>query len=176
MKTYPRTTLRRRPARVPAFVPVPTRTRADGWTTLRQARFLVALARTRSVSAAARHVGMSRETAYRLRQRPGAESFAAAWDHAIGHGAAVKRKVTPAEIATRAVDGLVRPVVHHGECVALAEKADNSALLRFLAQLDRIREGGGTGFGRSQVSNDASASTSASDHPFPRSAPQPIGR
>ena len=66
--------------RVPAFTPVPLRFRADGWTPLRQAAFLGALAETWSVAAAARAAGMSRESAYRLREKPGAESFAAAWD------------------------------------------------------------------------------------------------
>lgn len=124
-----------RHVRVPAFLPVPLRARADGWTPLRQARFLVALARTRSVKAAAFAAGMTRETAYRLRGKPGAESFAAAWDAVLG--VAAKRKVTPAERMRRAFDELVRPLVRGGECVGLARKADNSALLSLLAQLDR---------------------------------------
>jgi hypothetical protein len=66
--------------RVPAFTPVPLRFRQDGWTPARQADFLGHLAETWSVSAAARHVGKTRESAYRLRDKDGAESFAAAWD------------------------------------------------------------------------------------------------
>ena len=66
--------------RVPKFTPVPLRYRQDGWTPMRQADFLGRLAETWSVAAAARHVGKSRESAYRLRDKPGAESFAAAWD------------------------------------------------------------------------------------------------
>lgn len=57
--------------------------RSDGWTLDRQLDFLDALARTRSVSLAARAVGMSREGAYRLRRRAGATLFAAAWDRAL---------------------------------------------------------------------------------------------
>ena len=93
MKTYPP----KSPAchiRVPAFLPVPGRRRADGWTALRQAAFLVALARTGSVSQAAREVGMARETAYRLRSREGGESFAAAWDRVLGRRTEQGRKVT----------------------------------------------------------------------------------
>jgi hypothetical protein len=45
---------------VPAFVPVPLRTRADGWTALRQAEFLGYLAETLSVAEAARRVNMER--------------------------------------------------------------------------------------------------------------------
>src|SRR3546814_18661368 len=39
-----------------------------------------------SVGPAAKAVGMGRAAAYRLRERPGAESFAAAWDRAISMG------------------------------------------------------------------------------------------
>lgn len=65
--------------RVPAFTPVPLRYRRDGWTPGRQADFLGRLAETMNVAASARHVGKSRESAYRLRDKPGAASFAAAW-------------------------------------------------------------------------------------------------
>ncbi|MCW3847733.1 hypothetical protein OF829_10820 [Sphingomonas sp. LB-2] len=64
-----------------AFIPVPsTRKRHDGWTPQRQKTFLAALYACGSVATAAKAVGMSPRTAYRLRTRPGAESFAAAWD------------------------------------------------------------------------------------------------
>ena len=121
--------------RVPAFLPVPLRPRADGWTPLRQAQFLVALARTRSVKKAAFAAGMTRESAYRLRGKHGAESFAAAWDAVLG--VATKRKVTAEERMRRAFDELIKPLVRGDECVGLARKADNSALLSLLAQLDR---------------------------------------
>ena len=78
--------------RVPAFYPVPTRTRRDGWTIERQADFLGMLAETGSVIGACEAVGISRKSAYALRARPGAESFAAAWDAALGEPV---RKVTP---------------------------------------------------------------------------------
>ncbi len=54
-----------------------------GWTAARQLTFLEALARTRSVTRAARAAGMSRESAYRLRKRDPNGLFAAAWDRAI---------------------------------------------------------------------------------------------
>ncbi|HZF45333.1 MAG TPA: hypothetical protein VEZ26_03280, partial [Sphingomonadaceae bacterium] len=103
----------RRPRRyVPGFVPVPLRARADGWTPRRQAAFLGYLAQTRSVSEAARLVGMARETAYRLRARRGAESFAAAWDVAMGKGKGDThrpRKVTGYELEYRAYHGVLKP-------------------------------------------------------------------
>src|SRR5688572_6632117 len=86
----------RRMPRVPPFYPVPTRTRRDGWTVQRQADFLGMLAETGSVMGACEAVGMSRKSAYQLRARAGAESFAAAWDAALG---APVRKVTVADPA-----------------------------------------------------------------------------
>ena len=69
--------------------------RRDGWTADRQLGFLDILARTNSVSAAAAAVGMSRESAYRLRRRDPAGLFAAAWDRAVGAG---RSALTRAEI------------------------------------------------------------------------------
>ena len=59
------------------------RPRHDGWTREKQATFIVALRRTRNVTRAAAAAGMSRESAYRLRARPSAAGFAAAWDLAL---------------------------------------------------------------------------------------------
>ena len=151
MKRYPRKQHRRPDhRRVPAFSPVPTRTRTDGWTPARQAAFLGALAETRSVCAAARKVRMARETAYRLRKRRGAESFAAAWDAILGRETPGRRKVTPEERARRAIEGLLKPVMYRGRHVATMRKADNSALLGHLAQLDRAERSLTQPRGRSQ--------------------------
>jgi hypothetical protein len=141
--------------RLPAFAPVQTQRRSDGWTPVRQAEFIGVLAETGSVSAAARFVGMSRETAYRLRRKPGAEEFTRAWDiamqlsgarrpgepgvlpqvrYGVEHGSA---KVTPPDLWRRIVDGRWRPVVRRGKYVGSVQKPDDSALLSHLAQLDR---------------------------------------
>ena len=70
-----------------AFTPVPLeRTRADGWTPETQANFIRALEAMGSVGQAVKAVGMGRRSAYRLRDRAGAESFAAAWDRALSAG------------------------------------------------------------------------------------------
>ncbi|WP_054530503.1 hypothetical protein [Erythrobacter sp. SG61-1L] len=153
MKHYPRRSPRRaRHARVPAFSPVPLRARADGWTPARQAAFLAALAITRCVAKAAQRVKMARETAYRLRARPGADSFAAAWDAVLrrrlrGAPEGGRRKVTIEERVQRALFGLLKPVTYRGQHVGTMRKADNSALLGHLARLDRAslppRDGGG---------------------------------
>jgi hypothetical protein len=70
-----------------------TRIRRDGWTIDRQVKFICALHKTRSVTRAAESVGMSRESAHRLRVRPGHADFARAWDIAVapkGHTARLK--------------------------------------------------------------------------------------
>ena len=73
----------------PSFAPVPlARARSDDWHPEVQRNFVRALSVMASVGPAARAVCMSRASAYRLRDRPGAESFAAAWDIALGTGRA----------------------------------------------------------------------------------------
>jgi hypothetical protein len=74
---------------VPIFMPVPMRrNRHDGWTPERQKAFLLALTATGSVAASARMVGLTRKSAYQLRKRADAESFADAWEAAISSGRA----------------------------------------------------------------------------------------
>jgi len=119
------------------FLSVPRRARVDGWTPLKQAKFPGLLAQTRSVAPAPRAVGMSRQTAYRLRGRPGAESFAAAWDRALGQAKAALRKVAVGELARRATEDLLWPLVHRGRFRQVVIKHDNASLLRMLAQARR---------------------------------------
>ena len=154
MTLAPAYRLRRRPG---WFRPVPLRSRADGWTIPRQCGFLAALYLTGSVSAAAREVGMSRASAYRLRERRGAESFAHAWDRVLmapgsGHAGKVTedfRKVTDGTLLARLDTGLVRPVVFLGAMTGIARKADHAALFRLLRRhanaSDRALATGGAG-------------------------------
>lgn len=139
--------------RLPTFTPAPVKRRKDGWTPLRQAEFIGVLGETGSVAAAAAFVGMARETAYRLRGRPGAEGFAHAWEVAmmiarIRLGRAIPGdperglpplppKVTSDELWRRIVDGRWRPILHRGKYVGSVQEPDNSALLSYLAQIDR---------------------------------------
>ena len=59
------------------------RTRRDGWTVERRLGFLATLARSRCVTRAAASVGMSRESAYRLRTREECALFAALWNRVL---------------------------------------------------------------------------------------------
>lgn len=66
------------------FTPVPRRTkRVDGWTPELQQAFIAALSVAGSARRAAKALGKSATGVIALRQRPGAESFAAAWDAAM---------------------------------------------------------------------------------------------
>jgi hypothetical protein len=125
----------RRLPRVPPFYPVPLRAMRNGWTPRRQADFLGYLAETGSVSAACARVGMSRNTAYKLRKKAHAESFAAAWDAALGMPI---RRVTITDLWFLAYRGLIRPRFRGGKYIRSVQKPDNSALLRLMDRLDRL--------------------------------------
>jgi hypothetical protein len=120
----------------PDFTPVPVRARKDGWTPDRQRRFVALLRRGRAIAQAARAVGMSRESAYRLRERPGAESFAAAWD------AALAMRPAPAgtnlsQLWYRAFFGKVKPIIRKGEQVGTIHEPDNEAALKLYDRIER---------------------------------------
>jgi|1186.fasta_scaffold307705_1 hypothetical protein len=95
------------------FQPVPVRPRGDGWTAERQIAFIEKLAGGNTVSAACRHVGMSRESARRLRCHPQGRAFRDAWD------AAVDCRYAEVEEAAleRSKNGVARPVFYKGEQV-----------------------------------------------------------
>jgi len=128
----------RRLPRVPPFYPVPVRGRHDGWTAGRQADFLGYLGESGSVSSACARVGMSRNSAYKLRDKSRAESFVAAWDAALGRPV---RKVTTVDPRFLAFSGLVRLRFRGGKYLRWVQKPDNSALLRLLARYDRLLGG-----------------------------------
>jgi hypothetical protein len=65
------------------FAPVRLKARHDGWTSARQRHFIQALAATKSVSKACKAVGMSRVSAYALRDRDDASGFRRAWTDAL---------------------------------------------------------------------------------------------
>ncbi len=95
------------------FEPAALRFRRDGWTAERQVAFIEKLADTGSVTAACAHVGMTRQSADRLRRRWAARSFRDAWDAAVD--------CTYADVELSAVErsrkGVVRPIFYKGEQV-----------------------------------------------------------
>ena len=109
------------PIDAPAFDPVPTTPRHDGWTPDRQRRFIEALATLGAVAKACRAVGLSTASAYKLRDRPDAESFAAAWHLALQMG----RDRVWERAMDRALNGYIRSTRYRGEVTGYRHVFDN---------------------------------------------------
>lgn len=103
--------------------------RPECWTRQRQAEFLVALAATHSVAAAAREVGMSRQSAYKLRARLHGEPFDLAWSAAVH--SAFDRLIEAA--LERAVNGVEVPQYHKGELVGTSRRYDERLTVALLS-------------------------------------------
>lgn len=110
------------------FTPVPSN-RYDGWTPQRQSDFILALAITGTVHRAVRAVGMSRQSLYKLRERPGAESFAAAWDIAIS----LSYDRVFALAMDRAINGITVPRYYKGRQVGTIHRPDLRLAMAVLA-------------------------------------------
>ncbi|WAT17937.1 hypothetical protein OZN62_13630 [Aurantiacibacter sp. MUD11] len=109
------------------FAPVPhVAPRRNSITPDRQRRFIAHLAATGIVTHAAKHIGASMEALYKLRQKPGAEEFRAAWDMAVDRGIA---RLEDCALA-RAIAGEERMVVSAGKLVG-TERRHNEALVMF---------------------------------------------
>jgi hypothetical protein len=109
------------------FTPVPRqRRRRNGWTEERQRQFIAALAECGSVARAARSVGITPRSAYRLMDAEGADDFARAWDLAIDIGiervrlAALDRTLHGAPCAVYRRGKLVRVETRFNDRLAIA--------------------------------------------------------
>jgi hypothetical protein len=110
------------------WVPVLRKPRRDGFTPQRQLDFIRALADTGCVEQAAREVGMSPKSCYRLRNSPEGTQFAAAWDAALPYAA--RRLV---DIAfDRAIHGSDEPVFDKDGNRVGRRMRQNDRLLMFL--------------------------------------------
>ncbi|MXO87831.1 hypothetical protein GRI32_03660 [Altererythrobacter aestuarii] len=110
------------------FAPVPhAAPRRNSITAERQRAFIAHLAATGIVTSAAKHIGASMEALYKLRKRPGAQEFDAAWDAAVDRGVA---RLEDTALA-RAIEGEERLVVSAGKVVG-SERRHNEALVMFL--------------------------------------------
>jgi hypothetical protein len=116
-----------------AFTAVPLdRRRANGWTPGQQERFILALDAMGSVGQAAKAVGMSRQSAYNLRERPGAEGFARSWDLAIENG----RRRQFSYGMERAINGVTTITVQRGGAVTVNGGPDMRILRSALRSVD----------------------------------------
>lgn len=101
--------------------------RRNAITPERQRAFIAALAATGIVTQAAKAIGASLEALYKLRHRPGAEEFAAAWEAALDRGIA---RLEDCAVAL-AIEGEEIPIVRGGEVVATWRK-HNFPHIRFV--------------------------------------------
>jgi hypothetical protein len=122
------------------FAPAPhTRPRRNSITAAKQRAFVAHLAATGIVAEAARHIGASLEALYKLRHKPGAEGFAAAWDEAVERG--VLRIEHGA--LQRAIEGVERPIVSGGKLLGY-HRVHHEGLVMFLLRQRRPERYGAT--------------------------------
>jgi hypothetical protein len=132
------------------FTPVRLKARHDGWTPDRQFRFIAELQATRSIGRACAAVGMSRASAYALRDRPQAPGgFAFAWRRALAPERAGRKRLmsgAPARLGGRRHAKVDEVVEVEGPPNSLGPVRRSSSastrLQALLAQLRGLGEGG----------------------------------
>ena len=140
------------PPELPEFDAAPTRKCHAGWTAERQRKFIEHLALTGHVGEACALVGVSSSSVYRLRAKPGAESFARAWDTALRLSA-----TRLAAIAfDRALNGRVERFYKDGALVMERRMPSDHLLTWLLSRLDPAQFG----------SPSAKALAAATGNPF----------
>jgi hypothetical protein len=107
------------------FIPVPRRANKNGWSPGRQWEFLQRLADCGSVVEAARKVGMSEASAYRLRRHPAAEDFRRAWDAAMVR---VWQRVEQVAL-DRVINGDIEVIEREGRIVATRKRPCSDRLM-----------------------------------------------
>ncbi|HYI65228.1 MAG TPA: hypothetical protein VEW71_10120 [Allosphingosinicella sp.] len=124
------------PASLVLFNPVPVRARRDGWTPEKQREFIEALADTGLVREAAARVGMTEQSASRLRRRADARAFAIAWEAAIRPGARRLHAIA----WERAIEGTIKRYYYHGELKSEERVFDNRLLIYLLGKTQALVE------------------------------------
>ena len=111
------------------FVPVPHASpRRNSIGPERHKKFIATLAASGIVTQAAREIGASTDALYKLRQRPGAEGFRAAWDEAIDRGVARLEDCA----LQRALQGEDRMVVSGGQLMGFERRHNDGLVMFFL--------------------------------------------
>ena len=123
---------------IPDFDPAPTRKRNAGWTAERQRKFIEHLALTGHVGEASAVVGVASSSAYRLKHKPGAESFSNAWDAALRLAATTR---LPAIAFDRALNGRVERFYKDGELVMERRIPSDYLLTWLLSRLNPLQFG-----------------------------------
>jgi hypothetical protein len=124
------------------FDPVPLRSRHNGWSADDQRAFILKLSRGHLVDEACRALRHSRQSAYALRRRDGARSFARAWDRAMvmGRVAMRARARLPSPDLSWALETLLVPKFYRGRLVGFVQRHDDRNAIRLLAECDRLEE------------------------------------
>ncbi|MCR2832975.1 hypothetical protein [Parerythrobacter lacustris] len=120
--------------------PVPL-CKSPHWTGAKMAGFIDALAGSHSVAEAARSVGMSRQSAYRLRARLRDTTFDHAWEAAYQHGF----NQLAQSVLERAINGVEVPHYYQGELIGTSRRYNDSLALALLRNRDM---GGRSAYGR----------------------------
>jgi hypothetical protein len=113
--------------------PIPS-THERHWSRAKMAQFLTELAATHSVAAAARVVGMSRQSAYRLKARLRDQAFDLAWEAAVQSAYDALHQAA----LDRALNGVEVPVHHRGELVGTRRVFDERLTVFLLSARNRL--------------------------------------
>ena len=119
------------------FIPAEPRPRHDGWSPEKQHDFIAALAASGCVTEAAKSVGMTTKSAYRLRARPDASYFRQAWDVALDFAIRLLGEAA----FSRALHGVSRPVFYQGEQIGERRHYDERLTMFLLRYRDPVRFG-----------------------------------
>lgn len=119
------------------FAPTTLSTRHDGWNADRQRAFIAALADSGCITLACRAVGVSPQSAYRLRRHPKGKQFAHAWDTAL-HCASARLVSIAYE---RAIEGTRKQYWRDGKLVGETVNPSDALLMFLLAKSDSNRFG-----------------------------------
>lgn len=140
---------------------------ADGWTAERQRQFLVAIAQGACVTRATALVGMSRQSAYALRDSARGAAFALGWRAAVLRS----RDVLADTLMDRAFFGVRETITYDDGAMTTRHRHDNALAYRMLVRLDRradaaLAAGSPRAAGRSAgagAGEDAAARLAAAD-------------
>ncbi|WP_448658113.1 hypothetical protein ACPVPU_11690 [Sphingomonas sp. CJ99] len=120
----------------PAFhppAPLDDSRNTDGWTADRQRQFLIAIAHGVSVTRACAMVGLTRQSAYALRDSARGAAFALGWRAAMLRS----RDALADTLMDRAFNGVRETVTHDDGAMTTRHRYDNALAYRMLVRLDR---------------------------------------
>lgn len=126
---------------------VPDAERYNGWTADKQKRFLTALSRGHNITQACAIVGMSRQSAYALRDAARGAAFRLGWDAAILRA----RDVLADELMDRAFNGVRESVTHDDGRIVTRHRHDNLLAWKMLNRLDKRADAACTDTGAAAV-------------------------